>query len=737
VIIKLKTLFRIIPVVIFVASVAGSAAFFSQNSSAVTGTDWKSGKIIEDSIFFNNNAMSVGEIQGFLNSAVPNCDTWGNMPSEYGGGTRAQYGATRGWPAPYVCVRDYIENPSTKENNLRTAAGVNGGISAAQIIKNASDQYGISPKALIILLQKEQTLITDTWPLHLQYRSATGYGCPDTAACDSTYYGFYNQVMNAARQFRLYANNASSYRYKPLQTNTIYYNPVASCGNSQVYIQNYATAGLYNYTPYQPNSSALNNLYGSGDSCGAYGNRNFWRMYNDWFGSTSNIEWANLQDQRWMELAADTYKVDPSTGQQTTQLLRAGQQVKLTTKTTFKNDSCLRTANDTNNGLGYCIPISKLREVRPTYTALTGTNKIKSTKSFGYKVDIVRDKNIESNPITSVQQIEFAATTKIGDTTYYVTNHDYTNGFLNGIPENKIQTSTAYTAITPVWLQLINDRKKQTPNQGTLVDDIIKRNSIVSFNSRVAINNVWHYRTEHDTSLGLDKAIPETQLTVDIFKDFLAPRWMELRQNTNKVDPFNGIVSNAPTPQGTILYFTSKVDTGDGKTYFRTQDDETADSRIALDSTQLIELPFRDFLTPRWMKVALGSKVVNPFTQQVISTVPQNTQIQFVDKITVKGIEYYRDAQANAANTDQAIRITDISEVTYEDFLYPRSLKLKSAAYKQVPSQGINIDARLTQGLTIKFSSKIEVNGQTYFRTANDALYGLDKAILASSLEEL
>ena len=47
-----------------------------------------------------------------------------------------------------------------------------------------------------------------------------------------------------------------------------------NCGTSSVYIQNQATAGLYNYTPYQPNAAALANLYGTGDSCSAYGNRN-------------------------------------------------------------------------------------------------------------------------------------------------------------------------------------------------------------------------------------------------------------------------------------------------------------------------------------------------------------------------------------------------------------------------------------------------------------------------------
>lgn len=67
---------------------------------------------------------------------------------------------------------------------------------------------------------------------------------------------------------------------------TIGYNPSASCGNTIVAIENASTAALYNYTPYLPNAAALTNLYGTGDSCSAYGNRNFWRMFNDWFGPT-------------------------------------------------------------------------------------------------------------------------------------------------------------------------------------------------------------------------------------------------------------------------------------------------------------------------------------------------------------------------------------------------------------------------------------------------------------------
>src|SRR5699024_261440 len=38
--------------------------------------------------------------------------------------------------------------------------------------------------------------------------------------------------------------------------------------------------------PYQPNRAALNAGYGTGDGCSAYGNRNFYNYFTDWFGST-------------------------------------------------------------------------------------------------------------------------------------------------------------------------------------------------------------------------------------------------------------------------------------------------------------------------------------------------------------------------------------------------------------------------------------------------------------------
>ncbi len=277
----MKKLFKLTTSLILTLSIG---LVFVQPAQALSGADWHAGRIMDDAIFFNKSSMSTEQIQQFLNAKMPACDTWGTKP--YGGTTRAAYSASKGYPAPFTCLKDYQENPTTHENNLEGRAVPAGAKSAASIIWDASQAYNINPQVLIVLLQKEQGLVLDEWPWPIQYRSATGYGCPDTAPCDSQYYGFYNQVTKAAWQFRRYATFPNNYNHIAGQNNNVRYNPSTSCGSSTVFIENQATAGLYNYTPYQPNASALANLNGTGDSCGAYGNRNFWRDFNNWFGTS-------------------------------------------------------------------------------------------------------------------------------------------------------------------------------------------------------------------------------------------------------------------------------------------------------------------------------------------------------------------------------------------------------------------------------------------------------------------
>ena len=285
-----------------VAPLTTRAPVFAANAS-----DWQAGNIIGDPIFTDASSMSVGQIQDFLNQQVPSCDIWGTQPAtEYGRSdlTHAQYAATRGWAAPpYVCLKNYFEVPKTSPSTAvpdnsynhydaasHTLLAVPGGVSAAQLIYNAAQQYNISPKVLLVMIQKESAgpLTVDSWPLASQYMYPLGAHCPDTTGCDPNYSGFSIQIAESAGLLRWYLDNMNQpwWTYKKLGNNNILYNPSSSCGASNVNIVSSATAALYTYTPYQPNDAALKNLYGLGDSCSAYGNRNFWRIFTDWFGST-------------------------------------------------------------------------------------------------------------------------------------------------------------------------------------------------------------------------------------------------------------------------------------------------------------------------------------------------------------------------------------------------------------------------------------------------------------------
>ncbi len=251
------------------------ASSFFQGATSVDGRAWNTfllpvgsafdpGNLISDSEFFTRGTMSIDDIQAFLDDKVPNCR------------------------AGYICMKDYAETTFSRDMTVlcEEYAGAENE-SAAQIVYKVSNACGVSVEALLVLIQKEQSLVTHTWPSTWRYDKATGYACPDTAPCDERYYGFYNQVYNAAKQFKRYSNPPGTSRFFtwfPVgQTAQVRMHPNAACGTAPVAIKNQATAGLYYYTPYTPNASAMVNISSVGDSCSAYGNRNFWRIYNLWF----------------------------------------------------------------------------------------------------------------------------------------------------------------------------------------------------------------------------------------------------------------------------------------------------------------------------------------------------------------------------------------------------------------------------------------------------------------------
>lgn len=288
--------FKILTLFVLGSFVAGSGMFVSeitQKPSVAQAADlsqFDAGTIISDAKFFDGLAMSASEVQSFLNAAVPTC-TINNGQASHAAG--APYYNRAGALYSYVasvCLKDYRQatpNMAAQAGGTCAAYPGSGSESAAEIIAKVGEVCNISQKVILVLLEKEQSLVRDTWPLVKQYEEATGFECYDNGqACVGGYSGFFFQVWAAARQFQRYGTGSFTWYPVGQTSNILYQANNSGCGTKPVFITNRATAALYYYTPYTPNAAALAAGYGIGDSCSAYGNRNFYQLYVDWFGST-------------------------------------------------------------------------------------------------------------------------------------------------------------------------------------------------------------------------------------------------------------------------------------------------------------------------------------------------------------------------------------------------------------------------------------------------------------------
>lgn len=279
------------------------------------------GYIISDWQMGNYNSMSENDIQRFLTSKN-SCATT-SYPGLYGATWHYENGH-------FICLSE------ERFGNNDGEIGFQYGESAAHIIWQAAQDYRINPQVLLVLLQKETGLITDPIPNNYDYRKATGFGCPDTAACSSKYYGFKNQIRNAAALFRTVLDGG--WTNYPLGNNYIQYNPNAACGGSVVNVRSLATSALYRYTPYQPNAGALAAGYGTA-SCGAYGNRNFYLYFEDWFGGINGEGYTSMDSPRYMTN------------------IETGETKYYTLKRILSGELCL----SENSYSGSCVSYSKLK----------------------------------------------------------------------------------------------------------------------------------------------------------------------------------------------------------------------------------------------------------------------------------------------------------------------------------------------------------------------------------------
>ena len=141
---------------------------------------------------------------------------------------------------------------------------------AADILWRVATSYRINPKYLLVLLQKEQSLVEDPTPTPRQFDWATGYGVCDACSKDDPaiqdFKGFANQLEWAAKQHRvkylqqILTQGKTIAGYAPGKESIV--------DGRRIIPANQATAMLYSYTPH------------------IAGNVNVWRIWRRWFGLT-------------------------------------------------------------------------------------------------------------------------------------------------------------------------------------------------------------------------------------------------------------------------------------------------------------------------------------------------------------------------------------------------------------------------------------------------------------------
>ena len=258
-------------------------AFFAHpmpsGAQALSGDTYNPNRILEDGDILNSSAMSFAEIQDFLISRpgiLKNYSTI-NAYGELKTAAEIIYDAARN---NYDCTgANLSDKPTAEERALkcRRIATVN-------------------PQLLLVLLQKEASLIDDPAPSQGRLDAATGYGCPTGQGCNPYWKGFGKQVNSAALQFLAYMQEPGKYGFKvgetyvakdkfsklqtiaqamskPISDPHSYAKIIASSEMVSVTPDNQATAALYNYTPHVYN-----------------GNYNTFLLWKRYFGGNNPVE---------------------------------------------------------------------------------------------------------------------------------------------------------------------------------------------------------------------------------------------------------------------------------------------------------------------------------------------------------------------------------------------------------------------------------------------------------------
>lgn len=229
--------------------------FLALPAKAAVDPNFDPNLIISDEEMMAWNSLSLSEIQTFLEQRNSFLATYQTINA---------YGSLK--TAAEIIYEAAALNYDCKDANLSEEAD------EMEMQIKCRRITTVSPKFLIVLIQKESSLIEDINPSQQRLDAATGYGCFDGQACNPRWQGFGKQVNSAALQFLAYMQFPSRYPYRAGQLYT-FSNNRGTISTEPILVApaNRATAALYNYTPHVFN-----------------GNYNVWRLYQRYFPETNH-----------------------------------------------------------------------------------------------------------------------------------------------------------------------------------------------------------------------------------------------------------------------------------------------------------------------------------------------------------------------------------------------------------------------------------------------------------------
>ncbi|MBR6505269.1 hypothetical protein IKT18_00275 [Candidatus Saccharibacteria bacterium] len=598
------------------------------------------GYIMSDYQMSNYNSMTEAEIQAWLTAKNPCANTDYDLYVWLSSSTSL---ATWHWAdGHFVCISEEL---------FGDGEVIGAGETAAHIIWQAAQDFQINPQVLLVLLQKENSLITDDVPNSWNYRTATGYGCPDTAACSSKYYGFKNQIRNAAALFRdVLSGGWTNY---PLGENYIRFSPHCDSG-TVVNIRSLATSALYRYTPYQPNAAVLAAGYGTvpGDACAAYGNRNFYSFFEDWFGGITKTtplsdKYDDMVVPRILYVKKGSRYINPETSEVG---IRSFSSFEFFNSLNYDGDKlCLAIGKNKN-----CYLYSDLEELETSNAREMAVSRMlivkKNTKFINY------EENIFADEIKADTKIVFDRRININGELCLIAQGETENkcvlySDLNELPEIK-------------YSNMAVPRYFYIPENTNVINTKTGITTVIDGGEKSYFEGLTYWFGELCLKHSSDECILYNdlrELNKVEFRSMAVPRYLMVSADTTYLDAEIGIHTEESIASGSVLFF-DKLMYVDGQLCLKDISQNGTENGCIL-YTDLVEINnFTAMSIPRYITVVSGAKYYDLESGLLSDEDAPAGTAYFVDKITADGNLCLRTRSDSDSRNYRCILYTDLSE---------------------------------------------------------------------------